>query len=88
MKNIFYCPECGAIMNEIDDLIELECPECGATATIEWDDVNKEYYANECEEYDYDDIFSDPENNMPDCCKSCGCDAYPDCITTCRIFDD
>lgn len=86
----FYCPNCNAVMDRLyDDLLDLECPKCGETAVIDWDDVNHEYYANDLGgEYSYDDIFSDPEENMPYCCRSCGCGAYPDCITSCRIFDD
>lgn len=83
----FICPKCGGEM-EVDEsaLVELECPECGATGTIGL--YNGEYYPEVSEEYSIEEVLEDPENNIPDCCRACGCDAYPSCIISCSIFDD
>lgn len=77
LDKLFFCPLCGAETIESDGVLDLECLECGAEATIEWDDDEEEYYA-----------YVDDEDNMPECCIACGCGAYPDCISSCKIFDD
>lgn len=74
-------------MIESDGVLDLECLECGAEATIEWDDDEEEYYAYVDDE-DYIDIFPNYEDDMPECCIACGCGAYPDCMSSCKIFDD
>ena len=28
------------------------------------------------------------DDEVPECCTACGNPAYPDCMTSCRIFDD
>ena len=84
----FVCPKCGAHMNVDEEaVIELECPLCGATGTIGVTS-DGQYYPEVSEEYSILEILENPEENMPDCCRACGCGAYPDCISCCSIFDD
>ncbi len=28
------------------------------------------------------------QDEVPECCTACGCPAFPDCMTSCSIFDD
>ena len=76
----YICNNCGAIMDCKEDpegeCDILECPNCGET------EYETEY------EYEYDDeeddIFSD---EIPQGCAACG-GPYPQCTTSCKLFDD
>lgn len=66
------CNECGAIMDRVGD--DYVCPSCGETI-----DALDYEYENDDEEYDDDDI--------PEGCAACG-GPYPQCKTSCKLFDD
>ena len=51
------------------------CPECGRRMRKISED---EYYCPYC---------ADNDDDMPDCCKSCGGN-YPECTTSCPLVDD
>lgn len=69
------CPRCGEIMNEVDDILDLECPNCGLTGLSDVD-LDGSVFCNTCE-----------SDEKPFCCQTCG-GPYPDCISSCNIFDD
>ena len=87
-EEIYYCPECGNKMTYIGGLLDWECQKCGIEGSLEWDHVNNESRMRIAKEYTYEEIYADPVGNQPECCKSCGCSAYPDCLSSCKIFDD
>lgn len=61
----------------------LKCPVCGYE--IDWDEWMDEHY----DEFMEDEMNSSyDEDEMPECCVSCGCSAYPKCMTSCKFFDD
>ena len=74
-------------MTYIGGLLDWECPNCGAEGSVEFDSVNKEYYIDVAESYNYEDIYADPIGNQPDCCNACG-GPYPSCMSSCKIFDN
>lgn len=82
----YLCPGCGTMMTYVGGMLDWECPSCGAEGCVEYDNVNKEYYIDVAESYNYKDIYADPISNQPDCCKSCG-GPYPSCMSSCKIFD-
>lgn len=80
------CPECGGTMKYVGGLLDWECCDCGAEGNLIYDEVNEEYCIDIAKEYSLEEIYQDPIKNMPDCCKGCS-GAYPDCLTSCKIFD-
>lgn len=68
------CPECGATMGFSYRKTEFKCPDCGFTG-------------------DYGEImarggFEEPdEDETPFACRACG-GPWPDCRTSCKMFDD
>lgn len=72
----YYCYECGAKMEKADEEV-LVCPACHHSVDIEDYDSEEEIYS-----------YSSYENDdMPECCVACG-GPYPNCMTSCKIFDD
>lgn len=54
----------------------------------DYEDENYNYdYEDEDEDEDYDDYEDDDPFKMPFCCQACG-GPWPDCMTSCKIFDD
>lgn len=85
--DVFYCPICDHVMDyDPSAVLDLSCPECGAEGYVDF--ANGRTNIHIAENYSVEDIYDDPDGNMPECCKSCGCGAYPDCMTSCSIFDD
>lgn len=74
----YECVECGARMEKADGEV-LVCPNCQHSVNI--DDYGSE------EEYDLYYSGVDGLADEPECCKACG-GPYPDCMTSCKIFDD
>lgn len=79
----WYCDNCKDYLNSqsgfYDDCGNWTCTNCGhinpiAEDEIIWDDDT----GNE----DFDDILSNPG------CAACGNPAYPDCKTSCPMFDE
>lgn len=63
------------------------CPECGGDIIIteDWDE-GVCYY--ECTDCDYSEYAYDIDKNyVPEGCAACG-GPYPQCKTSCKIFDD
>lgn len=81
-----YCPRCDTRLEYAGGLLDWECPNCGHEYETEYDN-NGEPYVSDDEEYTYEEIYADPDKNKPQCCKNCS-GAYPDCLTSCDIFDD
>ena len=73
------CPECGAKMEKDD--ISWQCPDCGFFKL-------KSYYARleEQNERFLKSYFDD--DDLPEGCAACGNPAYPDCQSSCPLFDD
>lgn len=67
------CPECGTTMGYSYIKSEFKCPNCGYLM----DEMDWDY---ECED------TNDP-NNPPFGCAACG-GPYPDCKSSCNMFDD
>lgn len=82
------CDKCGAVMNRKDGLVGENdiyvCPSCGWKIDVmdyEYKDDDKEKeYVSEIKKYYKDDI-------PPPGCRACG-GHYPDCKTSCKLFDD
>lgn len=78
----YVCAECGGEMKFTDENKDvLMCTRCAFSVEVE------EYG----HEHDYDDYFdsinSESEEDIPEGCAACG-GPYPDCKTSCKIFDD
>lgn len=82
----FVCPNCNHLMiYDEDSMLDVTCPNCGLEGIADTDfpgNVNPLY------EFEEDEVWEDPDENMPECCRACGCGAYPNCMTSCKIFDD
>lgn len=65
------------------------CPECGQTLYFDW--ATEDYFAckncNKVFDADYISSIHEAEMDMPFCCEACG-GPYPQCMTSCKIFDD
>jgi DNA-directed RNA polymerase subunit M/transcription elongation factor TFIIS len=88
------CFKCRAIMDIVNDDELLECPNCGNSFYADDRDFAYEQWKEEQEEesgfYDYDDDDYDDdydESEEPECCRACG-GPWPDCESSCTIFDD
>lgn len=57
-----------------------ECNGCGSSYKLFWNDAEQDWDI----EVEYSDKDTD---EMPECCIACG-GPYPDCMTSCKIFDD
>lgn len=83
----WYCPKCKIKLdyNSSDDTYV--CGMCGWVGeySSDYDGKGKEVISQIENYFTPDDAGS---NSMPPCCVACGCGAYPDCITSCKIFDD
>lgn len=58
------------------------CPDCGSIMHY---DSNLDVMV--CDECGYAKIYSVGEIVIPEGCRACG-GPYPDCVTSCNIFDD
>lgn len=86
------CPVCGAFFNislaPFDDEY-VTCSLCGtevlvSLSSVPGDEPDVDIVDNEITE---EDAWADPVNNMPQCCVACG-GPFPQCTTSCKIFDD
>ena len=67
------CPDCGTTMGFSYSKMEFKCPDCGRVA-----DVGEAM------------LFQDDEpdgDEIPFVCRTCG-GPWPDCRTSCKMFDD
>ena len=58
------------------------CPDCGSTMSYD-----PELDILVCKECGHTDIYSIGEIVVPEGCRACG-GPYPNCMTSCNIFDD
>lgn len=76
------CNRCGAVMN-LNERYDYICPGCG------WEADCMEYRYDYGEELEWApnmlDMFG--EDIPPECCMACG-GPYPDCMLSCKLFDD
>ena len=86
------CPVCGAFfdvkLSPLED-ISTSCPQCGTDLSIVLDGIPGSEPEVELEDDNYiseEDAWADPVNNMPQCCVACG-GPFPQCTTSCKIFD-
>ena len=65
------------------------CPKCGSYVNAS-NFSNEEYFCVHCGNiFDWgdEDVDKIDEEDIPDCCAACG-GPYPDCMTSCNMFDD
>ncbi len=81
------CPVCGCEMelNAAEEIAVCESSSCGATFEVKWYDAYGGYLVEE--DCRLDDGYCDDEIDIPECCRACG-GPYPDCMTSCKMFDD
>ena len=73
------CPECGAKLDSTETF--WDCPECG------YFKVKSKYARLEAaNERFLKKLFRN--DDMPEGCAACGNPAYPDCQSSCPLFDD
>lgn len=75
------CGCCGTEMRFSIAKLKFMCPSCGHTMYLD------EYALNGDDNADYDEYYQEPEDDIPECCKACG-GPYPNCRSSCKIFDD
>ena len=73
------CPECGAKLDSTETF--WDCPECG------YFKVNSKYARLEAANERFLKKFFD-NDDMPEGCAACGNPAYPNCQSSCSLFDD
>lgn len=79
----YYCPNCSnELIEAVGASFDLECPVCETKYNIEDDTDNGIPVAAEV-----DDYFESKNDDIPEGCIACG-GPYPDCMTSCKIFDD
>lgn len=89
----YYCRECGTRMVYLDEYV-VRCPNCGESVdkssyNFWYESKYEEDLADAADEH-YKEVFGEYPNDldeMPEVCKTCG-GPYPDCMTSCKIFDD
>ena len=76
---LYKCPNCeSGVLSQVLDKY-WRCPDCFLNAYQIGDELS----------YDDSDLEQQSRSDgKPECCVSCGCGAYPDCKTSCKIFDD
>ncbi len=78
----YICKECGQRMEFEDEWRSgLVCVHCGYS--VELDDYGKDDADEAILETSSDEEVPDE----PECCRACG-GPYPDCTTSCKIFDE
>lgn len=78
------CEQCETIMEPDTDSygnLIYRCPECG------WTVLQDDFESNPDDELDYDTIYENEDIYIPEGCLACG-GPYPDCKTSCPLFDD
>lgn len=71
-----------------DELFQMwVCPECNMRMSVFNGEIT--YYPNddECDTYDYDDVYCDMDDDMNPGCSACDNPNYPMCKDSCPMFD-
>lgn len=68
-----YCQECGNELLNLGKGVRV-CSQCGKEYQFDYDGYDEEDYST--------DIL-----DMPEVCRTCGGE-YPDCMDSCKLFDD
>lgn len=84
LQNIdWYCNNCNEYLNSQSgfyvDCGSWSCTTCGHSSSITVDEI---IWDDDTGEDDYDDILSNPG------CTACGNPTYPNCKSSCPMFDD
>ena len=72
------CPECNGRLEHIEGN-DWVCADCGLAIWMEYDENDVEWEDDEEEDVEL--------NDKPDCCIACG-GPYPNCTTSCPLFDE
>ena len=66
----------------------VKCPKCGFIVNASNND-NKLFCVHCGNVFEWgDEIYEDnDEEHVPECCAACG-GPYPDCMSSCKLFDD
>ena len=88
----WYCDQCNAYLNDQSGFTEdrgtWTCTECGYENSITANDIIWEGDESGDESGDNYDFYEDDDyDEVPEGCRACG-GPYPDCMTSCNLFDD
>ena len=96
----WYCDECGEYMNDQPGFTvkrgTWKCKSCGAVNDVSEDNIRYEEdndYDSDDDDDDDDDDYTygygsdDDDDYIPEGCRACG-GPYPNCKTSCPLFDD
>lgn len=84
LNGIPVCENCRIAMEQDYLTDNFLCPDCG----LEVSDFD-EYVDNCAFTCLIDELhFESTEEEMEEGCTACGCSAYPDCKTSCNVFDN
>lgn len=82
------CPRCKSEMEDYGDDI-WHCNVCSLEITIDGLSGKIVDSTENINEFlDYDEMYETTEDDQPFCCVACGNPAYPDCMDSCKIFDN
>jgi len=78
--------DCGTLMEPDFDDESASCHHCGAIYKIYYSERYDEWNADPDERLN-DDPCEDSDDDLPRACRAYG-GPYPDCMTSCKLFDD
>lgn len=86
-KRVYRCRDCGSTMERRGfPFSEFQCPQCGLGAEL--DMFGNMVFDGEDEVASFGwDEEEEKESRSP-ACAACGNPAYPDCKTSCALYDD
>lgn len=82
-RDVFECPCCHSLF-DVDDLLEGEW-ERRREEQLEWEENMR--LRRKLENDEWDEAFEDCDE-QPEGCKACGNPAWPNCESSCPMFDD
>lgn len=87
-KKGYFCARCGSEMYLSEDGLVLVCSNENCNYGVEFEDYGTVYdTARGKYEAAMGDYADDDSCDIPEACLSCG-GPYPQCMTSCRIFDE
>lgn len=85
MADEYRCRDCGGKMEEINP-IKYRCEDCGLRANWIFGDL---VFDGDIDYVDDDEIVEDDDyDSKSPACVACGNPAYPECQTSCPLYDD